>query len=137
MEVAPAPQVGIEACGTGAGFLHHDPEPEIAHFRANWRLASLRSALGWLSPGLSFGFAELQIGEDGSGFDFSGSGDTGVETAGPEAGASLRSLTPVYGGFELISEVRVGLAYFPHAGELARPQAQVQPTGSFTLGFGF
>lgn len=130
-------RVGIEACGTGSGFLHHDAEPEIAHFRANWRVVSLRSALGWVEPSLSFGFAELQIGEDNAGFDFSSGGATGVETAGPEAGASLRSLTPIYGGFELITEVRVGLAYFPHAPELVRPQATTQPTGSFTLGFGF
>ncbi|MFY0576584.1 hypothetical protein ACN28S_21605 [Cystobacter fuscus] len=35
--------LSIEGCGTGAGFLHHNPEPEIAHFRSWLKLASWKT----------------------------------------------------------------------------------------------
>ncbi|WP_148282408.1 hypothetical protein [Corallococcus coralloides] len=137
LELSPLARLGVEACGTGSGFLHRDPEPEIAHFRANLTLTSFKTRLGWLQPRLSAGFAELQIGEDSSGFDFGGSGPTGVETAGPEVGASLRALLPISSGFEFVGELGFSAAYFNAAPQLIRPQARFQPSASFTLGVGF
>lgn len=137
LEVSPLELLGLEACGTGSGFLHNDPAPEIAHFRSKWKLTDWHTQIGWLQPRVGFGFAELQVGEDGAGFDFAGTGVTGVETAGPELGASVRALWPVWGGFELLGELNLSLGYFHHAPRLLLPQNRWQPSASFTLGFGF
>jgi hypothetical protein len=137
LELAPLDMLSVEGCGTGSGFLHQDPEPEIAHFRAHFRLTSWKTAVGWLQPRLSAGFAELQVGEDSGGFHFNGTGPTGVETAGPEVGASLRALLPVSSGFELVGELGLNMAYFRHAPELLRPQSAWQPGASLSLGVGF
>jgi hypothetical protein len=137
LELSPLEFLSVEGCGTGSGFLHHAPEPEIAHFGAWLKLASWKTEIGWLQPRLGAGFAELQVGEDGGGFHFSGVGPTGVETAGPEAGASLRLLVPLVGGTELIGEMGVGAAWFQHAPRLVVPQSSFQPSARLTLGFGF
>jgi hypothetical protein len=137
LELSPLEFLSIEGCGTGSGFLHHDPEPEIAHFRSWLKLTSWKAGPGWLQPRLGVGFAEMQIGEDGSGFQFSGVGPDGVATAGPEAGASLRLLLPTVGGVELVGEVGMSAAYFHYAPLLRVPQSAFQPSASFSLGVGF
>lgn len=137
LEVSPIELLSAEACGTGSGFLHRDPAPEIAHFRAKLKLMSWETKVGFLQPRLAVGFAELQVGEDGAGFDFAGTGATGLETAGPEVGLALRCLTPVVAGFELVSELNFSTAIFAHAPRLLRPMAVVQPTLSVSIGFGF
>ncbi|MDY7233044.1 hypothetical protein [Hyalangium rubrum] len=137
LELAPLDRISVEGCGTGSGFLHHDPEPEIAHFRAHFRLASWKTSVGWFQPRLSAGFAELQVGEDSGGFHFNGTGPTGVETAGPEVGASLRALLPVAAGVELVGELGMNMAYFRHAPELLRPQRVWHPGASLSVGVGF
>ncbi|WP_375768569.1 hypothetical protein NR798_43970 [Archangium gephyra] len=137
LELSPLERFSVEACGNGSGFLHHEDEPEVAHFRAHFMLTSWKTPLGWLQPRVNAGFAELQLGADGSGFHFEGTGPSGVETAGPEVGASLRALLPVSAGFELVGELGLGAAYFHHAPRLLQPQAAFQPTASFTLGVGF
>ena len=100
-------------------------------------LTSWRTRFGWFQPRLSAGFAELQVGEDSSGFDFGGSGPTGVETAGPEAGASIRALLPISSGFEFVGELGFSAAYFSAAPQLIKPQARFQPSASLTFGVGF
>lgn len=137
MEVSPIERMAIEACGTGSGFLHRDPEPEIAHFRAKLNLDGWGTRVGFLHPQLFVGFAELQIGEDDEGFHFAGVGPRGVETAGPEVGAGFRALYPVGAGFELVGSLNLSLSYFAHAGGLVLPRAPLQPALSFTLGAGF
>ncbi|HYI00149.1 hypothetical protein [Hyalangium sp.] len=137
LELSPTDMLGVEGCGTGSGFLHHDPEPAITHFRANLKLASWKTGRFWLQPRVSAGFAELQVGEDSSGFHFTGTGPTGVETAGPELGASLRALMPVSSGVELVGELGVSTAWLQHAPQLVRPQSSWQPSASLTFGIGF
>jgi len=136
-EVAPLDLVSIEACGTGSGFLHNDPAAEIAHFRGKVRLGAAHIDNVQVEPWLAAGFAELQVGEDGPGFDFFGTGQTGVETAGPDVGASVRALLPIGLGVELLGELGVGLAYFAFAPALLDPQAAFQPSASATFGVGF
>jgi hypothetical protein len=136
-EVAPLSMLSVSACGSGSGFLNDQTSPEIAHFRANVSLMSWKVQPVWLQPRLQVGFAELQVGEDAAGFDFLGTGSTGMSTAGVEAGASLRGLMPIYGGVELVGELSLGLAYFPHAPELLRPQSAWQPSATMTVGVGF
>jgi hypothetical protein len=137
LELSPLELLSVEACGNGSGFLHRDPEPEIAHFRTHLKLTSWKTRLGWLQPRLSAGFAELQVGQDGGGFHFTGTGPTGVDTAGPEVGASLRALLPVSLGVELVGELGVSAAYFRYAPQLLRPQDALQPNVSLTFGVGF
>jgi hypothetical protein len=137
LEAAPIELVSVEACGTGSGFLFRDQAPDFAHFRANLKLMSWQTPIGFVQPRLAVGFAELQVGEDASGFDFTGTGPMGTETAGPEAGLSLRVLTPIVGGVELVTEVNASVAVFAHAPRLVQPQAVTQPTLGLSLGFGF
>ncbi len=137
LELSPLEMISIEGCGTGSGFLHHNPEPEIAHFRSWLKLTSWKTGRGWLQPRLGIGFAELQVGDDDGGFHFSGVGATGVETAGPEIGASLRLLLPTVGGVEFVGDVGVSGAYFHHAPGLNVPQSTFQPGVSLSLGVGF
>lgn len=137
LELAPLELLSVEACGNGSGFLHHDDAPEIAHFRALFKLTSWKTPLGWLQPRLGAGFAELQVGPDGGGFYFQGTGPMGLDTAGPELGASLRALVPVSLGLELVGELGVSAAYFRYAPQLVRPQDALQPHASLTFGIGF
>lgn len=137
MEISPVERLAIEACGTGSGFLHKDPEPEIAHFRAKLNLDGWKTRAGFFHPQVFAGFAELQLGEDDAGFHFAGVGPRGVETAGPEVGGGLRALYPVGAGFELVGALNLSLSWFTHAPDLVVPRAQVQPALSFTVGAGF
>ncbi|MDP2342990.1 MAG: hypothetical protein Q8O67_18685 [Deltaproteobacteria bacterium] len=135
-EVAPLAFFSIESCGTGAGFLF-EPAPEIAHLRAKLRLTSWNTSAGWLEPQLALGFAELQVGDDAAGFDFTGTGPTGVETAGPEAGLSLRWVTALGGGLELLGDAALSLAYFAHAPALTTSMSEWQPSATLSLGIGW
>lgn len=137
LEASPIDLLALEMCGTGSGFLHNDPAPQIAHFRSKWKLTEWHTPIGYVQPRFGFGFAELQIGEDAPGFQFFGTDSTGMATAGVEAGASVRALFPLYGGFELIGELSLSGAYLPFAPQLVRPQSSFQPTAAFTLGVGF
>lgn len=137
LELSPIELASLEACGTGSGFLNHDPAPEIAHFRTKVKLMSWETPVGYLQPRLGLGFAELQVGEDSAGFYFASTGPTGGETSGPEAGLSLRCLTPVVAGFELVAELNFSAAVFAYAPKLVRPQSVVQPSLSISIGFGF
>lgn len=101
LELSPLAFLSFEGCGTGSGFLHHDSSAEVAHFRSKLRVASFETSWGSFQPLVSAGFAELQVGEDTPGFDFSGT-DRQVATAGPELGLGLRYLRPLSSGFELV-----------------------------------
>jgi hypothetical protein len=137
LELSPHEMLSFDACGTGSGFLHHDSEPELVHFRTWVKLATWKTDLGWLQPRLGAGFAELQVGDDSGGFFFSGVGPARNETAGPELGASLRLLFPAFIGMELVGEVGVNATYFYYAPQLIQPQSSLQPGASFSVGFGF
>ncbi len=137
LEISPIALISAEACGTGSGFLHKDPAPEIAHFRAKATLMSWETPIGYLQPRFLAGFAELQVGEDTSGFYFTSTGPTGVETSGPELGLSLRCLTSLAVGIELVTELQFNTALFVHAPKLVRPMSELQPTLSVSVGVGF
>ena len=137
LEVSPLSFLSIEGCGTGSGFLHEDDASETAHFRSKLRFASFPWRGGFLQPHVGLGFAELQIAEDTSGFDFGGTGPDGVETAGPEAGLGIRLLYPLSRTLELVGDAGVSYAWMPHAPDLVEPHSTHQVTASFTLGVGF
>lgn len=128
---------GVEACGNGSGFLHHESAPEIAHFRGRFRVTSVETGLGYLEPTLSAGFAELQLGPDAPGFSFTGAGPGGMDTAGPEVGAALGWALPLGLGLEAVAELTLNLAYFAHAPQLADPHDPFQPSVAVSAGVGW
>lgn len=137
VEGAPTDYISIEACGTGSGILHDDPAPEVAHFRVPitpFRLAMEHSSLAFrVSPG----FAELQVGRDTPGFEFSGTGEANVETAGPELSTSVQWAVPLAYDVEFIMNADAGIAWFPYAGDLSAPMPTWQPFFGLNAGIGF
>lgn len=136
LELSPWQPIAVEACGNGSGFLHREDRPELAHFRARWRILQWTPRNLVVEPHLGAGFAELQIGEDAPGFSF-GRVVGGVSTAGPEAMAALRLLVPLAGGFEMLADLGAGLAVLPAADELIVPQDVHHALAAFSLGIGF
>lgn len=137
LEMSPLSFLAFETCGTGSGFLHDDQAPETAHFRSKIRGGSHEFRDGFFQPYIGIGFAELQVGEDTSGFDFAGTGPDGVETAGPEAGVGVRMLFPLSKTVEIVGDAGVSYAWMPYAPDLTEPHSEHQVTASFTLGVGF
>jgi len=129
--------ISLEGCGTGSGFLHDDPDPEIAHFRVKWAPISRRVGEAWISPAVGLGFAELQLGKDAPGFQFGGTDESRTSTAGLEASASLRLSLPAGQGIELIGDLALSVARFPHAPELVTPRDVWQPGVAITVGIGW
>lgn len=136
-EVAPHERISVQACGTGTGIWHNDPAPQLAHFRVDAHLTAFRALGGVLKPLFGLGFAELQVGTDDPGFQFTSTGARKVETAGPEAAWSLRYVRPLDRHFELIADANIGAAWMAHARELAVPQSRFQPFLSISVGVGF
>jgi hypothetical protein len=136
LEIAPVRFLAIEGCGNGSGFLHSEPEPEIAHFRAKAAIVSVHAGDFWIAPLVGFGIAELQIDEDTGGFTFNGT-DRGVSTAGAEAMAGLRAVAPGSSGWEFVAELSFTMAYLPYAPDLIDPHDVWQPSASFTIGVGY
>lgn len=137
LELAGGGALSVEGCGTGSGFLFRDDLPELAHFRAKWRLAAWELWGGSLEARVGAGFAELQIAEDAPGFTFGGVSETGAETSGPEASTFLRWTTPLGSGFEGIVEASLATAWLPAAPELRTPASPWQSSFLLTLGAGF
>lgn len=137
LEVSPHARFGIQACGTGATWFHNDSAPQFMHIRASFRVLSMRTPIGYLQPRVGLGIAELQVGEDSAGLYFTSTGPDGVETSGPEAAVGLRLLTPIWRGFELVTDVDAFGAYLPHAPELKVRQDKFQPGLNLSVGFGF
>ena len=137
LEAAPLRNWSLEACGNGGTWFHSDNSAAWMHLRGFYGLRGMRLGAMTLQPRLGLGVAELQIASDDAGMYFTGTGPRGVETAGPEATASLRLLAPVWRGFELLAHLDVTAAWLPHARELVLPRAPIQPNATLTLGFGF
>jgi hypothetical protein len=137
LEVAPLEWLSLEACGPGSEYRAASKNPSLSHYRGWLRVDSWRLQVGWLQSRLGVGFAEVQVDKDSGGFQFSGVGPDGVETAGPEVGGSLRLLVPAFSGFELVGELNASLAYFHYGPELVRPRPVLEPSIGLTLGFGF
>lgn len=136
-EVAPLSFLSVSGCGNGSGFLHHEDAPDLSHWRLNFTVASFKTSAVWLQPRAQAGFAEMAIGEDSPGFEFTGTNEARTATSGGEVGGSLRALWPLGSGFEAVGEVGVSFGYFPYAPALQRPQSAWLPSAALTLGVGF
>jgi hypothetical protein len=132
--------LAIEACGTGAGVLHHDDSSDMAHFRAKAEVLELGQGRlrTTLMPGI--GFAEIQRTTDRPGFKF-GKADAPepVEAAGAEASLSLQGRYWVDPGARtyVIGVLDGGAALIPAAPDVIGSGGPVVPFASFTVGMGF
>lgn len=137
VEGSPVSRLSLEACGNGAGVLHHAPVDDMAHFRARWAVVERDG--GRLEPALlvGAGFAEIQRGDDAPGFQFGPGGEGAVEAAGAELSTSgkLRFwLTPQT---NLSLDANVGAAWIPGAREVWGTDGPLVPFGMLTVGAGF
>ena len=126
----------MEACGTGYGFVHQDLGTDFVHFRGKQQFFDVQFSQASLATQLGFGFAEIQIGADKLGFQFSGSGD-GIETAGPELSSSLQWMYQLGKGAEVLIDMNAGAAYFPHGPDLLEPQPKLFPFWEISTGVGW
>ncbi len=135
LEIAPWSVFALEACGAGAAPVGTPSAPDVAHFRGKIHAGAVTTPLGRLAFGALVGFAELEVGPDDAGFVF-GSARGGTETAGPEVGVGL-SLAADTAAVPVVMELQLNVAWYPFAGALVAPQAEVQPSVSLTVGTGF
>jgi hypothetical protein len=137
LDVAPLKRLSLEACGAGSEYRPASSTASVSHYRVWLNLDAWQQKVGWLQPRVGAGFAEVQVGPDQGGFQFSGVGPDGVETAGPELAASLRLLVPIVAGFEAVGELSGTLAYFHYAPQLVHPRKKLEPGIGLTVGIGF
>ncbi len=137
-EVAPHPNVAIEACGTGGGFLYPEVGDEMMHVRAEASVPLARRGRGelWFQPGL--GMAELQRGEDEPGFRFGPARASNQrDGAGLEASLSVKGRWWVGDWAYLVGEVSTGAAWIEAAPVILEQESTVVPFVTATAGFGF
>ena len=139
-EASPLAFLSVEGCGTGAGFLHHDGAPDMAHFRARGRIASVGE--GRMTAALlgGLGFAEVQRGADAVGFKFGEARAADqLEGAGPEASMGIKGRYWVDPGARtyLSADFTTGAAIIASAPTVIGHGGPVVPFAAFTVGYGF
>jgi hypothetical protein len=139
-EGAPLAWLSFEACGTGSGLLHHDDDPDFAHFRGRarpWTASHGRGSVDWL---VGAGFGEVQRTADAPGFRFGRPQVADpVEAAGPEASTALKGRYWVDPGARtyLTADLTVGVAAIVGAPEVLGRGGTAVPFTSLTVGLGF
>lgn len=139
-EGTPLPWLSVEACGTGAGILHHDDAADMAHFRTRARLLGAQSGRGTLDWLVGGGFAEVQRTGDEPGFRFGkATSPEQVEAAGPELSASVKGRYYVDPGARayLSADFNVGAAAIPAAPTVIGHGGPIVPFAALTVGLGF
>ena len=130
-------RLSLESCGTGFGFIHRESGTDFVHFRSKWSVfQTTTTPSSQLYGQLGAGFAEIQLGEDELGFQFTGTG-LGVETAGPELSASLQWIWQLAAETEMILDTNIGAAFFTHGPSLIVPQSQWFPFWELSIGLGW
>jgi hypothetical protein len=114
-EVTPWGRVGFEGCGTGAGVLHQDNAPDMAHFRV--RVAVLQRSRGRVEGALiaGAGWAEVQRTADEAGFKFGEAEADQVEASGGELSISAKGHLWMQEQTYLSIDANVGAALIPGA----------------------
>lgn len=140
-EASPLGWLSVEGCGTGAGFLHQDPDaPDMAHFRARARATSVQLGRATADLLLGAGFAEIQRTADRPGFLFGPERTADqIEAAGPEASVSLkgRYWLDAGGRTYATADLNAGIAAIPAAPVVIGDGGPIVPFASLTFGFGF
>lgn len=134
----PHKRIVLEGCGNGSGFLHKDPAPELAHFRALAVLLHKERARTDLSVMAGAGLAELQVGADEAGFKTGEKkSDDQVESAGPELSAGVKGRWWVLPAAYVVGDVNVGAAHLPAAPDILGRGGKVVPFATVGVGLGF
>lgn len=138
MEGYPLSRFSIEACGNGAGFLHRDDVPDLAHFRVRGTVLEgihKRTSAGLL---VGAGFAEMSRGEDGPGFLFGPARSPGqTSAAGPELSASGKLRHWFDRRAYFVADLNVGVALIAAAPTVVGQRGPTVGFASVTAGVGF
>lgn len=137
-EGSPLPWLSLEGCGTGAGFLHHGDQAEIAHFRA--RAPLVKRTFGRLDAMVmgGLGFAEVQAGADQAGFRFGAAKDERqIEGAGPEASLSVKARMWFDTRSYFTVDANTGIANVAAAPVVLGQEGPWVPFAAVTAGLGF
>ena len=137
VEATPWKLLSLETCGTGAGLFRELRGVDVAHFRAKWSVFQHKQQAGQLRVQAGLGVAELEVGPDEPGLSFGRLPPNAVETAGPEATASIQYLMPLGHGVEALLNLTAGFAWMPYAPDLVNPQDEWQPFVGFDVGAGW
>jgi len=132
------PNLSLETCGTGTGFVHQENGIDLLHMRGKYDLFERNIGTSQLSTSIGAGFAEIQVSNDELGFQFT-EARNGIETSGPEVGGSVQWLIPLSpnGQSELILDANAGAAYFEYGPSLTLPQPRLFPFVEISAGFGW
>ena len=140
-EVSPLRWLSVEGCGTGAGFLHHDPDfPDMAHFRARARIVGVGDGRTSADVLVGAGFAEIQSTADQPGFKFGPAREAEpIEGAGPEVSVSLKGRLWLDSGGRTYAtgDLNVGAAAIASAPEVIGTDGPIVPFAALTFGLGF
>jgi hypothetical protein len=132
------PNLSVETCGTGTGFVHQQAGIDVLHMRGKHALFERNIGISQFSTSIGAGFAEIQVSNDELGFQFT-EARNGIETSGPEISGSAQWLIPLSstGQSELILDANAGAAYFEHGPSLTLPQPKLFPFVEISAGFGW
>lgn len=135
-EVSPWGRVGFEGCGTGAGVLHQDNAPDMAHFRV--RVAVLQRSKGRVDGALvaGAGWAEVQRTADEAGFKFGEAEADQVEASGGELSISAKGHVWMQEQTYLSIDANVGAALIPGAPTAVGSEPLIG-FGLISVGLGF
>jgi len=140
-EAAPLKWLSVEGCGTGSGFLHHDPDySDMAHFRARGRVFNTGEGRTSADVLVGLGFAEVQTTADEAGFKFGKATEPDpIEAAGPEASVSIKGRLWLDGGGRTYAtaDLNAGAAVIAAAPEVLGQEGPVVPFAALTVGLGF
>lgn len=140
-ELSPLRWLSVEGCGTGSGFLHHDPDyPDMAHFRARANVFGVGEGRTTADLLVGAGFAEVQTTADEPGFKFGQAKEPDqVEAAGPEASVSMKGRLWLdnTGRTYATADLNAGAALIPAAPEVLGQDGPVVPFAALTFGLGF
>lgn len=132
--------LGLDACGSGAGFLYPSPAglAEMVHFRLEGTIPvyTRGRVAASVQPGL--GFAEIERGADAPGFLFGDARSRDQrEAAGVEGAVSGKLRYWPHERFFVTGEVSVGAGYLPAAPVVLGHGGPWVPFALGTVGVGF
>ncbi len=137
-EVSPIHRLSLEACGNGAGMLHHARVPDMAHFRVRGTVVEKRWGRTSLGALVGAGFAEVSTGVDEPGFLFGAARSREQSSgAGAEGSVSGKARHWVHERAYLVGDVNAGLAWIPSAPVVLDQQGAAVPFFSASVGLGF
>jgi len=136
-EVRPLRRLSFEACGNGAGLLHHANVPDLAHFRARGMVWEKTEERWSGSALLGVGLAEVQRTADRPGFVLGDEGEGAIEAAGPEVSASAQGRYWLDERAYAVVDANVGVAYVQGAPSVIGRGGPVVPFFLMTAGVGF